>query len=190
MINFLIIEPGNTKENCGICRKMPSAFPSQISCFCTFFSPLLNFVCDFFGLLKHIPIILWSHSKFPMPQQHCATGESPEELILGGCRFPQRWCKAKGISRLLFPLLLTWAANGSGRVNFSVAFPSAIWGFSFYYQWFSTFSRVWFIQQNIPFFFYVETWKALKVGKGEGKRLGVTRKYSKWHQTQTCLGGL
>lgn len=35
MIIFLITEPGNTKENCGIWRKMPRA--SQISCCRTFF---------------------------------------------------------------------------------------------------------------------------------------------------------
>ncbi|XP_011796051.1 PREDICTED: ataxin-7-like protein 3 [Colobus angolensis palliatus] len=45
---------------------------------------------------KHIPIILRSHSKSPMPQQYCAAGERPEELILGGCRLPQQRCKAGG----------------------------------------------------------------------------------------------
>lgn len=90
MIIFLITEPGNTKENCGICRQMPRAPPVRSAVFVLFFSlSLLNFVCDFFGLLKHIPIILRSHSKFPMPQQHCAAGESPEDLILGGCRLPR-----------------------------------------------------------------------------------------------------
>lgn len=113
------------------------SFSSRISWFCTFFFSLLNFVCDFFGLLKHIPIILRSHSKFPMPQQHCAAGESPEELLLGGCRLPQQWCRAGGGSRLLFPLLLTWAANRSGRaISFPLfslqllgAFPSITKGF-------------------------------------------------------------
>lgn len=132
MITFLIIEPGNTKENRGICRQMPSASPVRSAVFVLFFFfSLLNFVCDFFGLLKHIPIILRSHSKFPMPQQHCATGESPEELILGGCRLPQQWCKARGISRLLFSLLLTWAASGSGRVNFFCCFPVSYLGLFF-----------------------------------------------------------
>lgn len=125
MIIFLITEPGNTKENCGICRKMPGASPVRSAVFVLFFFSLLNFVCDFFGLLKHIPIILRSHSKFPMPQQHCAAGESPEELILGGCRLPQQWCKAGGVSRLLFAFYLGCSTGQVEWFSFC-SFPFAI----------------------------------------------------------------
>lgn len=37
MIIFLITEPGNTKENCGICRQMPGAPPVRSAVFVLFF---------------------------------------------------------------------------------------------------------------------------------------------------------
>lgn len=130
MIIFLITELGNTKENCGIWRKMPRASPIRSAVFLLFFFLFLNFVCDFFGLLKHIPIILRSHSKFPMPQLHCAARESPGALGLGGCRHPQQWCKAGRVSWLATVCFLPGLLNWPGGVIFFLSlFPSVTNGF-------------------------------------------------------------
>lgn len=149
------------------------SFSSKISCFYTFFFPL-NFVCDFFGLLKHIPIILRSHSKSPMPQQYCAAGERPEELILGGCRLPQQRCKAGGVSRLLFFSLLTQAAQPA-RQRFS------FWSFLFNcLRRFLQQPMTFYLQEMVhiakhPFLFYIATWKALKIRRAKERGSGYLR---------------
>ena len=69
MITFLIIEPGNTKENCGICRKMPSASPVRSAVFVLFFflSPELQVFC------WHSLVFFWLAEAYPhnltKPQQ-------------------------------------------------------------------------------------------------------------------------
>lgn len=63
-IIFLITEPGNTKENCGICRKMPRASPVRSAVFVLFFfSP--EFCLWLFWLAEAYPHNLTKPQQIP-----------------------------------------------------------------------------------------------------------------------------
>lgn len=64
MIIFLITEPGNTKENCGICRQMPGAPPVRSAVFVLFFfSP--EFCLWLFWLAEAYPHNLTKPQQIP-----------------------------------------------------------------------------------------------------------------------------
>lgn len=116
-----------------------------------------------------------------MPQ-HCAAGENPEELILGGCRLPQQWCKAGGVSRLLIvSVLLTWTANRSGRAFccccccccIIIAFPSALWAFPSISNGSLPLSRDGWYSKAFHFSFILKYRKLWKLGRAEERAQGI-----------------
>lgn len=183
MLFFLITEPGNAgKKKKAYVEKMLSVSPIRSAVFVLFLSP--EFCLWLFWLVEAYPHNLMKPQQIPNATTTLQLGRAQGSWPWVAADVPT-WCKARGVSRLLFSLLLTSTAQPAWESDLSVALSSAMQDFSFSNQWLSTSFQGWSIQQS-TFFFLIIILKDEKLWNltwAKKECCWVCRKYPKWHQT-------